>query len=78
MKPEEIESLIIAGIPDAQVYVNGSDGKYQAKIISETFNKLNQVQRHQAVYATLQAQIQNGRLHALSIEALTPQEAKNQ
>ena len=76
METEVIESLITAGMPDAQVKVEGSDGKYQVKIISETFSGLNQVQRHQAVYATVQTQIQSGQLHALSIEALTPAEAE--
>ena len=77
METKEIENLIIAGIPDATVHVSGSDGKYQAEIISATFGNLNQVQRHQAVYATLQEQIQNGQLHALSILALTPQETES-
>ena len=78
METEVIESLITAGMPDAQVKVGGSDGKYQVKIICEAFSGLNQVQRHQAVYATVQAQIQSGQLHALSIEALTPAEAEQQ
>lgn len=76
MKPEEIENLITAAMPDAQVNVDGSDGKYSVKIVSTTFNNLNQVQRHRAVYATVQAQIQSGELHALSIDALTPTEAE--
>ena len=76
METTEIENLITAGMPDAQVDVDGSDGKYRVKIISTAFNNLNQVQRHQAVYATVQAQIQSGQLHALSIEALTPTEAE--
>ena len=77
MEGKEIESLITASMPDAQVYVEGSDGKYRVKIISASFNNLNRVQRHQAVYATVQEQIQNGSLHALSIEALTPAEAEH-
>ena len=76
MRTEEIKNLIIAGLADAQVHVDGADGKYQVKIISKSFNNLNRVQRHQAVYATVQEQIRSGRLHALSIEALTPEEAK--
>lgn len=76
MKPEEIERLIIAKMPDARVYVEGGDGKYFAEVISDRFNNLSQVQRHQAVYDTVQEQIRSGQLHALSIEALTPQEAE--
>ena len=76
MESEEIKNLIMAGLADAQIDVDGGDGKYQARIISATFEGLTQVQRHQAVYATVQAQMQSGELHALSIEALTPSEAE--
>ena len=76
METEEIKNLITAGFPGAQIDVDGSDGKYQVKIISTAFEGLTQVKRHQAVYATVQAQIQSGELHALSIEALTPDEAE--
>ncbi len=76
MEPDEIKNLIIAGLADAQIDVDGSDGKYQVKIISAAFEGLTQVQRHQAVYATIQARIQSGELHALSIETLTPSEDK--
>ena len=78
METEEIKNLITAGLADAQVDVDGGDGKYQVRIISAAFEGLTQVQRHQAVYATTQAQIQSGELHALSIEALTPSEAEQQ
>ena len=76
METEEIKNLITTGLADAQIDVDGGDGKYQVKIISTAFEGLTQVQRHQAVYATVQAQIQSGELHALSIEALTPSEAE--
>ena len=76
METEEIKNLITVGLPDAQIDVDGGDGKYQVIVISSAFEGLTQVQRHQAVYATIQAQIQSGELHALSIEALTPAEAE--
>ena len=76
METEEIKNLITAGLADAQIDIDGSDGKYLVRIISASFEGLTQVQRHQAVYATVQAQIQSGELHALSIEAPTPAEAE--
>ena len=78
MEAEQVKSLIITGIPDAQVNVEGNGGKYRAVVVSIAFNNLNRVQRHQMIYATVQEQLQNGLLHALSIEALTPDEVKNQ
>jgi len=77
METEEIKKLILTGIADAQVRVTGGDSKYHAEVISTTFNNLTQVQRHQAVYTTVQEHIQNGRLHALSIATLTPEEAQS-
>jgi acid stress-induced BolA-like protein IbaG/YrbA len=38
---------------------------------------MSAVKRHQTVYATLQAQIASGELHALTIKAYTPKEWKS-
>lgn len=75
MKTEEIEQLIQQGMPEARVSVTGGEGKYTAQVISEQFAGLPPIKRHKLVYATVNAQIQSGELHALSIVAKTPDEA---
>jgi acid stress-induced BolA-like protein IbaG/YrbA len=74
MSPERIAELIRAGLPGASVRVESDDNTHFAsQIISEQFAGLRPIARHQLVYKTLGALV--GReIHALSIEALTPDE----
>ena len=74
MDSSQIEALIRAGIPDAEVRVSGGEGKFEAAVTSASFEGLTAVQRHQRVYATVREQIADGSLHALSIRPLTPGE----
>ena len=72
---EEVIKLIEAGIPGATVSVDGDGYKYETTVISETFEGLNTLKRHQAVYAAVNSAITSGELHALTITAKTPGEA---
>lgn len=74
MDAQQIENLIQAGIPDAKVTVSGGEGKFEATVVSNTFEGLMPVKRHQLVYATVREQIADGSLHALTIRPLTPEE----
>lgn len=73
MNPDEIKRLIEAGIPQAQVWVSGDGSKYEATVVSPAFEGLTPVKAHQKVYATVQAHIASGALHALAIKAYTPE-----
>jgi acid stress-induced BolA-like protein IbaG/YrbA len=75
MDPEEVARLIRAGLPGAQVQVESEDRThFTARIISHEFTRLRSVARHQLVYRALGERM--GReIHALSIEALTPEES---
>ena len=74
MNPERIAQLIRAGLPGATVRVESDDNAHFAsQIVAEQFAGLRPIARHQLVYKTLGALV--GReIHALSIEALTPDE----
>lgn len=74
MAPEEIKKILEAGIPGAQASVTGDGNKYEATIISEAFDGLNMVKKHQLVYAQLNEHISSGAIHALTIKAYTPAE----
>ena len=76
MDAQQIENLIQAGIPDAEVTVNGGEGKFEATVVSNAFEGLMPVKRHQLVYATVREQIADGSLHALTIRPLTPEESE--
>lgn len=76
MDVQQIENLIRAGIPDAEVAVSGGEGKFEATVVSNAFEGLMPVKRHQLVYATVREQIADGSLHALTIRPLTPEESE--
>jgi acid stress-induced BolA-like protein IbaG/YrbA len=75
MNPEEVAAAIRAGIPDAAVHVRSDDNiHFEARIVARQFAGLRAVARHQLVYKTLGERV--GReIHALAIEALTPEES---
>ena len=75
MHPAQVAELIRAALPGAEVIVESADQThFNARIVSASFAGLRGVARHQLVYRALGERV--GReIHALSIEALTPQEA---
>jgi acid stress-induced BolA-like protein IbaG/YrbA len=76
MDPEEVARLIRAGLPGAQVRVLSDDNThFSARIVAREFSQLRSLARHQLVYRTL-GELMGREIHALSIEALTPEEAQ--
>ena len=74
MHPAQVADLIRAALPGAEVRVESPDQThFSARIVSPAFAGLRGVARHQLVYQALGERV--GReIHALTIEALTPQE----
>ncbi len=74
MDAGEIERLIKASIPDAEVTIRdlaGDGDHYAATVISESFRGKSRVQQHQLVYAALKGQM-GGILHALALQTAVP------
>lgn len=72
----EIERLIKAGFPDAQVRIDdlrGDGDHYAAVVVSAAFKGKSRVQQHQMVYQALQGRMGN-ELHALALQTAAPQE----
>ena len=74
MQIKTIATLIQAGLPDAEVTVDGDGTHFNALVISNHFQGLSRLQRQQRVNDTVKAQLLDGSLHALSIKACTPDE----
>ena len=74
METEQIAQLINATLEDAQTAVTGQSGKFEAVVVSQAFANLNTLERHRKVYAAVSEQLADGRIHALSIKAYTPEE----
>lgn len=74
MAASDIERLIRARIPDAEVTIQdlvGDQDHYKAIVIAESFRGKSRVQQHQMVYDALKLEL-GGKLHALSVETGTP------
>jgi acid stress-induced BolA-like protein IbaG/YrbA len=73
----EIRKLLVLAIPEAEINVEGADGKYLVSAISEIFEDLNAVQRQQAIYSILNEYISSGAIHAVSMRLQTKTEANS-
>ena len=74
MNANDIERLIKAGIPDAQVTIRdlaGDGDHYAARVVSASFAGLNRVKQHQLVYRALGSRM-GAELHALQLETAAP------
>ncbi len=69
MENEQIEELIKAGIPGAQVTVTGDGRHFEASVVSDAFEGESLLKRHRMILATVEKQIASDELHALSITA---------
>lgn len=75
MNPEQVAQLIRAGLPGADVRVESDDNThFAARVVSQEFAGKRAIARHQLVYRTL-GELMGREIHAMSIEALTPEEA---
>ena len=75
MPPDKVADLIRAGLPGADVQVLSDDRThFAARVVAPQFAGLRSIARHQLVYRSL-GELVGREIHALSIEALTPEEA---
>jgi acid stress-induced BolA-like protein IbaG/YrbA len=74
MNVAQVKSRIETGLPGSQVVVRSDDDThFEAVVVAAQFAGQRALKRHQLVYATL-GEVVGRELHALSIEAFTPEE----
>lgn len=74
MTPQEIETLILAHLPETTATVQSTDNvHFDALVVSPAFSGKHSLQRHRLVYGALGNHI-GGDIHALTIQAYTPDE----
>ncbi len=74
MAAVEIEKLIRAALPDAQIKIRdlaGDGDHYAARVVSAAFVGMPKVRQHQMVYKALGGRM-GGELHALQLETAAP------
>jgi acid stress-induced BolA-like protein IbaG/YrbA len=74
MTPEHVAELIRTGLPGATVQVESDDNThFAARVVAPQFAGKRPIARHQLIYATLGV-LMGREIHALSIDALAPDE----
>lgn len=76
---EQVETMIKAQIPDAQVQVQdltGGGDHLQAVVVSSQFEGKTLIKQHQLVYGALQSALATEAIHALALKTYTPQDWK--
>ena len=74
MSAQEIEGMIRAALPDAQVEIRdlaGDGDHYAAVVVADAFRGKTRVQQHQMVYQALKGNM-GGELHALALQTSAP------
>ncbi|MBD0268131.1 MAG: BolA family transcriptional regulator [Cyanobacteria bacterium Co-bin8] len=75
ISPDQVEAMIKAGLPDAQVQVEdltGGGDHYQVTVVSSQFEGRSLVQQHQLVYGAVRQAMSSEAIHALALKTLTP------
>ena len=76
ISPQQVEEMIKAQMPDAQVKVEdltGGGDHYQVSVVSSQFAGKGLVQQHQLVYGALNQAMSTEAIHALALKTYTPE-----
>jgi stress-induced morphogen len=75
IEPGEIERLLIAAFPDADIEVKdltGTRDHYQARVVTSAFEGKSLIEQHRIVYQALGGAM-SGAIHALALKTYTPE-----
>lgn len=77
MNPDDVKKLLVAGLPDCEITVEGDGRHFDIVVVGDLFAGLRPVPRQQKVYAVLQDEISAGTIHAVNMKTYTPEEAQS-
>ena len=67
----EVEALISADYPQAEIHIEGQGCDLTISVISDLFDGQTMIKQHQGVMATLAEPLASGRLHAVTLKTYT-------
>ena len=77
MNPEEIRTILDAALPGSDIEVVDTTGTldhFRVRAVAAAFEGKPLIERHKMIQAPLSEHVHDGRIHALSIQALTPEQ----
>ncbi len=76
MQAPQIEQMILAGLPGANVEVKGDDGvHFEAVVVAEAFRGKSILEQHRMVYGTLGDNVETAAIHAIALKTRVPEMA---
>lgn len=78
MNAQDLIDFLQPHFPNGRIQAANQGNKFDVRIIDDSFAGKRPVQRQQAVYALVTDKLASGDIHALNIQALTPDEWKHQ
>lgn len=76
MTAQELQDLILQGLPGSEVSIQGDGSHFDAVIVAPQFEGKLPVARQQLVYGCLGDKITTGEVHAFSMKTYTPGEGQ--
>jgi acid stress-induced BolA-like protein IbaG/YrbA len=76
IRPDEVQQLIHAGLPDAEVLVQdltGGGDHYQVTVVSAAFAGKSLIQQHRLVYGAVNQAMATDQIHAFALKTYTPE-----
>lgn len=77
MNAQDLIELLQQHFPNATIDAVNQGNKFDLRIIDESFAGKRLVARQQAIFSLVNDHIASGAIHALNIQALTPDEWQN-
>lgn len=77
MTPDQLKNRLETLGPGTQVEVTdltGTMDHYQVRVVSPAFAGMMMIEQHRKVMAVVQAEIDSGEVHALSMKTFTPEQ----
>jgi stress-induced morphogen len=79
MTPQQLKSRLETLSPGTQAEVTdltGTHDHYQAVIVSSSFEGKMMIEQHRMVFRLVQAEVDSGEVHALTLKTFTPAQFK--
>ena len=76
MDLQSIETDLRVALGDCTIEMDSEGNKLAIEIVGDVFEGLSRVKRQQLVYKALNARIESGEIHAVSMRTYSPEEAQ--
>jgi stress-induced morphogen len=77
MTPDQLKLRLESLAPGTEAQVmdlTGTQDHYQAVIVSPAFNGRMMIEQHRMVFKIVQAEVDSGEVHALTLKTFTPEQ----